>query len=249
MFAAVVEIAAPTVTRVVAAWSVVLINLRWGWPPRSVPVIFKLHRHWKSYQMTMPNDHWFCVCHLSLNKLFVKFLLDAQTVQSPSLHQDVAVAPPGGESGTIVVEAVEQRWWQQWWQQGHCDCQRKQEPWLPQRCLLCAGIVVVAADNGGTSLRGLLLMLTPLRISCQRTTMRRGGDPLSSKWRSYKDNDNNHNEDDNKDAVIARASKNDDNHNIVVFVFVSKATERQQQRWLPWQQQQQGCCDCQLEQE
>jgi hypothetical protein len=100
MVAAVVEIAAPTMTQVAAAWSKVLIKLHWGWPTPSVPVIFKLQWHWKSYQMTIPNDHWFCVCLRLLNKIFVEILLDAQTVQSPSVHQDVAVVLGGGGVGT-----------------------------------------------------------------------------------------------------------------------------------------------------
>ncbi len=98
--AAVMEIAVPTMPRVATVWSMVLVKLRWGWPPRSVPVIFKLHWWWNSYQMTMPIDHWLCVCLLYLNKLFIKILLHAQTVQSPSVHQDVAVMPGGGGVGT-----------------------------------------------------------------------------------------------------------------------------------------------------
>ncbi len=55
--------------------------------------------------MTTPNDYWFCVCLLSLNKLFVKILLDAQNVQSLSVHQDVAVMPAGGGLGTHCCQS------------------------------------------------------------------------------------------------------------------------------------------------
>ncbi len=67
--------------------------------------------------------------------------------------------------------------------------------------------------------------MTPLRINCQGTRMRRGKDPLLSKPRSYSYDDDDNNDDDDKDAAIASASKNDDNHDIVFFMVIGKAAE------------------------
>ncbi len=252
MVTAVVEIAAPTVTWVAAAWSVVLIKLCWGWPP-SVPAIFKLHWHWKSYQMTTPNDHWFCVLLLSLNKLFVKNLTwcsNSSIHISPSgccCHAgrrrggDPSLLKPrsnnddnsnnNDDEDTVIASASK----------NHND----------HNVIFFALVVVVVAavDDGGTRPLGHPLMLMPLRVSCLHTRRRRGGDPLLSRLRSYNDNGNDDNDDDDMDAVIASASKNDDDHDIVFFAVISQAAERQQRRRLWWWRRRQGCRDFQREQE
>jgi hypothetical protein len=88
-------------------------------------------------------------------------------------------------------------------------------------------VVVAAADNSGTRPHRHLLMLMPLRISCQCTRRRMGRDPLLSMPQSYNDDNNNDNDDDDKDAAIASVSKNDNGHDIVLFAVIGKAAERQ----------------------
>ncbi len=134
--------------------------------------------------------------------------------------------------GPIIVKVAEQQKWQQQrqqQQQGHRDCQHKQEPRQLQCCLLCAGCgCCCGSGRWQNPLAQASADVDPLRISCQHARRRRGGDPLSSKPRSYNDDNNDDNDNDDKDAALASVSKNDNDHDIIFFAVVGEAAERQQ---------------------